>query len=200
MKNREKLKEKRKELYLKNKEKYKEYNREYKLKNKEKLKEYQREYEMKNKEKRKQYILKNKVKRRELIREYNAKNKEILKERKKQIYIQKKKAIDPNFVLRKRVYAWNDENSVKSFLEYAAKLYSISDLSGWYRISCLQIRKAGGNPFFSLSILSLSLSPYLLFSLLSPHFLFLFSFPLSLSSSLSLCFCEVIFQRWWFVN
>jgi len=119
------------------KEKKKEYDREYSMKNKERKKEYMREYDRMNKEKKKEYRLKNTEKRNQYDREYRLKNLEK--------HIQKKKENDENYVFIERHYHWKDAISLKTFFEKSAPLFGLNDLTGWYRVSNAQIRKAGGD-------------------------------------------------------
>jgi hypothetical protein len=106
-KDKERIKEYKKEYHLKNKERIKEYRlknkerikeqkREYRLKNKERLKEYHKEYNLKNKERLKEYRLKNKERIKERMKEYRLKNRKRAQE-----HENKRKKTDLNFKLRK---------------------------------------------------------------------------------------------------
>lgn len=133
--------------------------KEYILKNKERLKEYQKTYRMLNKKKLKEtlkeYYLKHKEKLNEKHKLYRIINKKTENEKAMIRYMKKKKEKNHNYLLRKNLYSWKDKESVRNFFDSNSKLFHISQLSDWYRISMAQICKVGGN--FDSLFLSLSL-------------------------------------------
>lgn len=120
-------------------------NLKYRLKNKEKESEKKKEYYLKNKErliqKKKEYYQKN----REIVIQYQQRYQAENKEKLQEYWAKKNKEKNEDYVPRKpTVYSWKNAELVRSNFESLAKLFDISELVDWYRVSRIQLKKAGG--------------------------------------------------------
>jgi hypothetical protein len=74
---------------------------------------------------------------------YYIKNKENLLVKKRESDIIKNKEKNENYI-RKSNYSFKDSESTRNYFESIAKLYHISELPDWYRISIDQLTRYGG--------------------------------------------------------